>query len=88
VNLQKFPAGAGDGRDAVKAERLVYWPERRDYVKSPIYDRYRLSPGSSIAGPAIVEERESTTVVPPRCTATVDEWLNLTVTLDTGGEEP
>jgi N-methylhydantoinase A len=86
VNLQKFGTGAGDGRDAVKGSRPVYWPEHRDWLPSPVYDRYRLSPGSTIAGPAIVEERESTTVVPPRCIAVVDEWLNLTVTLDQAEE--
>ena len=35
------------------------------YVETPIYDRYRMGPGTQIDGPAIVEERESTTVVGP-----------------------
>jgi N-methylhydantoinase A len=87
VNLQKFGTSDGDRRDAVTASRLVYWPEHRDWVPTPIHDRYRLAPGSAIGGPAIVEERESTTVVPPRCTAVVDEWLNLTVTLDQAQED-
>ena len=29
----------------------------------PIYERYKLTPGTSFPGPAIVEERESTTIV-------------------------
>ena len=29
----------------------------------PVYDRYRLGPGAAFVGPAIVEERESTTVI-------------------------
>jgi N-methylhydantoinase A/oxoprolinase/acetone carboxylase beta subunit len=32
-----------------------------------------------IAGPAIVEERESTSVRPPGAVATVDEYANLVV---------
>src|SRR5437660_2832344 len=44
---------------------------------SPVYDRYELAAGTSLTGPAIVEERESTTVLPPRVTATVDEYANL-----------
>jgi len=71
---------------ALKATRRAYWPEHRAYVESPILDRYRLTPGTQITGPAIVEERESTTVIPPGCVATVDEWLNLTVTLPRDGE--
>jgi N-methylhydantoinase A len=85
VTLQKFQAGP-DADAGVKGTRPVYWPEHRVYVESPIYDRYRLAPGTGIGGPAVVEERESTTVVPPGCAATVDEWLNLTVTLPTDRE--
>ena len=33
----------------------------------PVYDRYRLGPGATFDGPAIVEERESTVVVGPEC---------------------
>ena len=43
------------------------------YVPTPIYDRYRMGPGTQIEGPAIVEERESTTVVGPGATARVAE---------------
>jgi N-methylhydantoinase A/oxoprolinase/acetone carboxylase beta subunit len=42
-----------------------------------VYDRYDLAAGTSLTGPAIVEERESTTVLPPGVTATVDEYANL-----------
>lgn len=41
-------------------------------VPTPVYDRYRLPPGARIAGPAIVEERESTTILPPGATLEVD----------------
>jgi N-methylhydantoinase A len=81
VTLQKFPGSAADAGSAVKATRRVYWPERGGYADTPVYDRYALTPGSRVAGPAIVEEPESTTVAPPGCDATVDEWLNLMVTL-------
>ena len=30
----------------------------------PVYDRYSLKPGTKIAGPVVLEERESTLVVP------------------------
>ena len=32
---------------------------------TPVYDRYALAPGAMFAGPAIVEERESTTIIGP-----------------------
>jgi N-methylhydantoinase A/oxoprolinase/acetone carboxylase beta subunit len=47
----------------------------------PVHDRYALAPGTRLAGPAIVEERESTTVVPPGARLLVDGHLNLVLTL-------
>ena len=49
------------------------------YVETPVYDRYRLSPRDTLAGPAILEEREATTVVPPGCSLTVDADFNLVI---------
>ena len=80
VELAK--AGPATGGDARKGTRPAYFPERGGYVDTPVYDRYALAAGRTIAGPAIVEERESTTVLPPGATATVDAYANLIVTLD------
>ena len=68
-------ARSGDG--SRKGVRQAYFPEARGYADTPVYDRYALTPGMSLTGPAIVEERESTTVLPPGVTATVDEYANL-----------
>jgi N-methylhydantoinase A len=65
--------------EARKPDRPVYFPELRGYVACPIYDRARLPEGARLAGPAVVEEAESTTVLPPGATAEVDRWANLLV---------
>jgi N-methylhydantoinase A len=70
-------AGARSGEGSRKGVRRAYFPEARGYADTPVYDRYALAPGMSLTGPAIVEERESTTVIPPWMTATVDEYANL-----------
>jgi N-methylhydantoinase A len=59
----------------------VYFPETRGYGRCPVYDRRRLPVGARLEGPAVVEEPESTTVLPPGTTAEVDPWANLLVTL-------
>ncbi len=64
---------------ALKGRRRAYFPEAGGWVDCPIYDRYKLAAGLEIAGPAIVEERESTSVLPPGAVATVDEYANLMV---------
>jgi N-methylhydantoinase A/oxoprolinase/acetone carboxylase beta subunit len=78
-------AATAGGRDPRKGERSAYFPERGGFVDTPLYDRYALTAGATITGPAIVEERESTTVLPPGATAVVDAYANLIVTLAPAG---
>jgi N-methylhydantoinase A/oxoprolinase/acetone carboxylase beta subunit len=65
------------GGAALKGERQVYFPETLSHVATPVYDRYALSSGDTVQGPAIVEERESTVVVMPGWTANVDALHSL-----------
>jgi N-methylhydantoinase A len=58
---------------ALVGRRPAYFPEKGGYVDTPVYDRYRLCAGIELHGPAIVEEHESTTVLPPGSSGCVDE---------------
>ena len=60
-----------------KGARKAYFPEAGVYVDTPVYDRYALTPGAAFAGPAIIEERESTTVAGPGARVRVDGRLTL-----------
>jgi N-methylhydantoinase A len=71
---------AGGSADARKGERLVYFPEWEEHRPVPVYDRYVLAPGARFDGPAIVEERESTTVIGPGARVDVDATRNLNIT--------
>ncbi len=62
----------------LKGSRNVYFPEL-GFVRTNVFDRYRLRPGSRLIGPAVVEERESTTVIGPGSTVEVDSHLNLII---------
>ncbi len=64
-----------------KAERQAYFPETGGYAPTPVYDRYGLSEGAHIEGPAIVEERESTLVLNPGDVLRVDGLGNLRVSV-------
>jgi N-methylhydantoinase A/oxoprolinase/acetone carboxylase beta subunit len=44
-----------------------------------VYDRYRLFQGAVIKGPAVIEERESTTLILPGDLCRVDENCNLII---------
>jgi N-methylhydantoinase A len=61
---------AGSVADARLGERPAYFGE---FVPTAIYERARLPRGARLAGPAIVEQSDTTTVIPPGVTALVDE---------------
>jgi N-methylhydantoinase A len=81
LRVQPDGVEAGGAEMARKGERPVYHPEYGEHRSTPVYDRYRLAPGTSFAGPAIVEERESTVVVGPGGTVSIDRYRNLRVDL-------
>ena len=80
VTLPEAKPGA-DAEAARKGTRPVFFVETRSYVETPVYDRYALGYGCRIAGPAIIEERESTAVIGPQGQASLDQYANLIVTL-------
>jgi 5-oxoprolinase (ATP-hydrolysing) len=69
--------GGGDAAKAKKGTRQAWF--EGGWVETAVYDRYALASGDRITGPAIIEERESTTVIAPHDTVTVDESLNLRI---------
>jgi len=66
-----------DAAGAIQGRRDVWMAEAGGFVSCPVYDRDLLQPGNHIAGPAIVEQMDTTTVVLPGTTARVDPYLNL-----------
>jgi N-methylhydantoinase A len=75
--LREWPAGGSDPSAARKEVRPVYFAETGGFTDCPIYDRYRLRAGAVVAGPAVVEELDSTTVIHPGYHAQVDRFGNL-----------
>jgi N-methylhydantoinase A len=73
-------AGSADASGAVVDEHDVVFDGER--VPTKIYDRAKLEPGATLAGPAIVTEFDSTTVVLPGHHAAVDVNYNLLITPD------
>jgi N-methylhydantoinase A len=62
---------------APRGSRAVHFQARGDPVETPLFLRSELPAGTVLDGPAIIEQLDSTTVVPPGWRAEVDEWLNI-----------
>lgn len=61
--------------------RPVYFGED-GWIDTPVYDRDALAAGTHFEGPAIINQLDSTTVVPPNTRAEIDEWLNIRIHLE------
>jgi len=66
---------------AARGHRAVRF-ENHGEVQAAVFDRYAMAPGTSFTGPALVEERESTCVVPPGAACHIDEHMNLVIDLE------
>lgn len=68
--------------DALKEYRDVFFEELGGFSKIPIYDRKSIPVHCEITGPAIVEQLDSTVVIPPSFMAKVDEYRNILIKLE------
>jgi len=76
VEMPRRPSGLDSPEKAIASEREVFFDEVGGFVKTNIYDRDRLAPGSSIDGPAILEGMDSTVLINPSWTGQIDEYGN------------
>ena len=60
--------GTNAVRESAPTQRPIYWPEAEGFVTATVYDRYALPVGFCAAGPAVIEEYGSSTLIGPRDT--------------------
>ncbi len=77
ASAQELPQGTGDPSGAVREQTQVYIEGREHPAQ--IYDRALLKAGDRIAGPAIVTEMDSTTLILNGHTGAVDEVGNILI---------
>jgi N-methylhydantoinase A len=70
----------GGGEAQAREQREVYLPSEQLRSEIPIYDDARLTPGSRVTGPAIVDASDTTVYDPPGTSAVRDEYMNLVLT--------
>jgi len=73
----RISGAVGGATSKVKGKRSAWFDGRFQDVT--VWDRYALVPGDQIAGPAIIEEREATTVIAAGDSVTVDDTFNLRI---------
>lgn len=61
--------------------RAVIFGEGERPLETPVYRRDDLHAGATIEGPAVIEQLDSTVLIPPDTSAEVDEWHNIRMTI-------
>ncbi|UPA27173.1 hydantoinase/oxoprolinase family protein [Shinella oryzae] len=74
-NISQPEIAAGSGKPACKGERPIFRSGK--WVSAGVYDRSTLGAGDQIAGPAIIEQDDTTTVLLPGWSARADALGNL-----------
>jgi N-methylhydantoinase A len=64
------------GPPPIKEKRLVFF---HDFIETPVYRRESLGQGDRLQGPAVIEEMESTLLLPPGWLLHVDQFGNILV---------
>ena len=69
--------------DALVTQRDVFFEVDQSWHKTPVYRREHLRVGNEIAGPAVIDEVSSTTLLRPGDHSRVDELGNIIITIAT-----
>ena len=80
VEFPEFPLEDRDPSAAILEQHGVYFGGNAE--QTVIYDRSKLRAGNRITGPAVVTQKDSTTVVHPGHTGEVDQYLNILIRPD------
>jgi N-methylhydantoinase A len=83
-----YGASFFEGGPAHLGTQNIYSPEAREFEAWPIIARYALAPGSTLDGPALLQERESTCVIGPGERVRIDEAYNVIAELIPVGRTP
>ena len=85
LEMPKLARGDGRAERALKDERPLFDIDANRFVRAKVYDRQKLMAGDGIAGPAIIDQFDATTVVLGGQIATVDGTATLIIET---GEHP
>ena len=80
LELKKVKGKKWPLEKAIKEKRKVYFEEAGGFVEVPIYQREKLPFGTEFCGPTVIEQPDTTTVIPPGMVGSVDGYGNILIT--------
>jgi N-methylhydantoinase A len=82
-----FPSALLRSESAVKdrltgRKRDAYFGQHYGVLATPVVDRFELPRGEPRSGALLIDEYDATTLVPPRCSARLDNFDNIVIQID------
>jgi len=74
--LPSFQLEGENPKQAFKGKRPVYWKLINDFRETDTFDAEHLRPGNLVTGPAIIEARDTTVVLPQGMKYSVDKYMS------------
>ncbi|MGK2915025.1 MAG: hydantoinase/oxoprolinase family protein [Porticoccaceae bacterium] len=78
-DIKPLPVEPRDVTIALMSRRRLYLPDEQEWIETPIYDAAKLLPGAELAGPAIIDCRDTTIYVPTAARLRRDEYDNFRI---------
>ena len=75
--LPELPRTDGKAARAIKGQRPLYDTAQQKFERVNVWDRAKLLAGDRLEGPAIIEQFDATTAIPPGWRAIADGFRNL-----------
>jgi N-methylhydantoinase A/oxoprolinase/acetone carboxylase beta subunit len=89
LKIPELEAGGTSPNDALRHERSAWFHVDGELRELPtkFYAREALKAGNKVEGPAVVNQYDSTTIIPPGLTAEVDQHDNIVIWVDQSARE-
>ncbi len=84
LGVSKDSVSVSSAKPFLSGSRRVFFPQASGFADTPVYQRVDLPPGSSIDGPSIVEQMDTTTITSPGQMATGEECGSLVLRFEEG----
>jgi N-methylhydantoinase A/acetophenone carboxylase len=76
LTAKTFKMGGANPNKSMKASRQVFWSSESGYQNTPVYELELMVPGNVVIGPAVVDAKDTTYVIPAGMSLHMDKYSN------------
>jgi N-methylhydantoinase A/acetophenone carboxylase len=80
LTAKTFKREGANPSKSMKASRQVFWSPASGYQNTPVYELELLIPGNVVTGPAVVDAKDTTYVIPAGMSLHMDKYSNAIMT--------